>query len=875
MHFRAISSAPGWVDSISASSGPWNVIASPLSLLPFSYFHIDFVDPARNGNPATFYATTPSVTGLKVRFQSKLSSEDDSAWTDLTNGTLTQSGTKWTYKTNAMPSGIRDFRAISSALAYNDNFSQVYSFEVLPPRPPQVGTYFGPFITPQTGDFVKAGTVPVGLTALDVNGIQKVTLEYAAGTAAFKPVLGVTLQLVTGTITYTGNVNFTGSGILRLRAVVVDGHDISQTTYSPECTITVGQGNGSLPPYFTAAAPLLTPSTAKTRGSVKMKIKIGDDKEVREAFLHRTDVNGNYQDTVGQMIPAAKTNPAEYSCSDLNLADGLYYYRVVAQDFDGQEGISSTYGPYVLSTPQPPPPEVNIYMDVSSRFVGPTVPKETYNYPYLPYPAASLVTFNYSFNSPPGGTVTFHVYKIQEANGSGTPYNRNHSIWTGTTTKASGSLNFPAPFWTKDTKNPNAGEGTYRIVASVNGTQLGQGSGIREFTVGHAWNLPNTFTELDYGLYWFKNINNGLRCRDNQDDEYFDRSKPTVIYVHGWQPQEAGKRRRESWARQDAVTDSKFYDCCTIWKNKGYNVGVFNWNQFNDFKWGGLPDDGLKFSQAAIYKISTQPGLPAGHSLLYTLNRSKGTLAPKFEGTSQNFYLPPGQGGAIEGKTVVDLFLDELRRCMAGYTTNGDDKEFRLIGHSLGTQVVGRTAKLILDYPQWQVPRPTRIALLEIAQIVSDLNVPALQKGWLSELVANGVAFECYQSTDLQGLNGILNGVDVSEIHDMAAYAKIVPDHVPWNADLEKRNSQTHGDVVRWYMSSMGEPERPAYLYWLYSLGNFQGNPRANAGNALSARSPAWWVRGLMGQEWWFEQSGGRGTLTVSDDTFGVWDNRN
>ena len=144
------------------------------------------------------------------------------------------------------------------------------------------------------------------------------------------------------------------------------------------------------------------------------------------------------------------------------------------------------------------------------------------------------------------------------------------------------SLN--APLFTTD----NSEEGTYRIVASQGGVELPHDAGVCEFTVGHAWNLPNTFTTLDYGLYWFKDKYNGLKARTDlppgvvQDDEYFDASKPTVIYVHGWQPDQVAAKGRESWLRVNVKNAAITYDMATVWKDRGYNVGLFNWNQFGD-----------------------------------------------------------------------------------------------------------------------------------------------------------------------------------------------------------------------------------------------------------------------------------------------------
>lgn len=869
-YFRAIAAAPGWVDSISGNIGPVTVTPSALSLPDFTFFHIDFVDPARSGKPATFYATTPSVGGSKVRFQSKLQSEDDSKWADLPDGVAVPTGTKWALKTSQMPVGLRNWRAISSAPGYLSNTSWVYDFEVLPPLLPQIPTYFGNFTAPVQGGVVKAGTLSVSLPVHDYNGVQSVQLQFATTTVPFKTIAGSNMTQTPNTITYTSNINFTGSGILFLRAVVVDGFDPSEVSYSPHVTVTVGQGNGSAAPTFVSLSRTFVQSTPKARGSATIKAKIGDDKQVYRSYLHRATAGGDYISTVGEMIRAGNTNPADFSCTDINLPDGTYYYRVVAEDFDGMERVSGAIGPVVIATPQPPPPPqpVNIDVAVSSRFVSPTVPTGKYNHASMPYPDVSNISF--SFSGLPTTPTTFHVFRVKNADGSATGWDVNQTTWKLANTKASGTVKFPAPFWTVDTKNPYAGEGTYRIVVMQGGVQLPAGSGEREFTVGHAWNLPNTFTTLDYGLYWFKDGKNALLCRDSQDDEYFDRSKPTVIYVHGWQPNEVGLKRRESWTREDPYT-KKTYDMVQYWKKQGYNVGLFSWNQF-----GNSPNaDGLIYSQTNIYngKVYQQIDLlPDGHSIIYGLYGGYDTKEKKGI-VNYEYAMPGGINGHIAGKGVSDLLFDELERCMKYYPRDHDaGREFRIIGHSLGTQVVGEAMWKVLKDPGRGVPIPDRICLLELAQSNvgtilpppnSHLTINQNQLANLQELIDNGVAIESYQSTDLASLLGAALS-KVGDQHDLTAYARVRPDHIkPWDVP------HSHNDIPRWYMHSFDYNEFPAYTYWSPFV------KRDYVGKALSASSHIDWVYTLMGTQFWYEQSEGKNSFQVNDDQFELHDDRN
>lgn len=202
-YFRAISAAPGWVDSIGAQLvGPVPVQQSSPQLPYFTYYHIDFKDPPRNGDTAKFMASCAAVPGLTVRFQSKLTTEDDSAWTDLPNCQAVLIGTKWTFTTKNMPVGMRDWRVVSSAPGYNDNTQRIngqvvseanYTFEVFPAPLPQIPTEFKPFNQPANESVLRSGVAyPVSVDLFDFNGVQKVFLETSAKPEGpFKEVKGI------------------------------------------------------------------------------------------------------------------------------------------------------------------------------------------------------------------------------------------------------------------------------------------------------------------------------------------------------------------------------------------------------------------------------------------------------------------------------------------------------------------------------------------------------------------------------------------------------------------------------------------------------------------------------------------------------------
>ncbi|PHQ80862.1 MAG: hypothetical protein COB66_03720 [Coxiella sp. (in: Bacteria)] len=64
---------------------------------------------------------------------------------------------------------------------------------------------------------------------------------------------------------------------------------------------------------------------------------------------------------------------------------------------------------------------------------------------------------------------------------------------------------------------------------------------------------------------------------------YFDPKKPTIIFFHGWQPDTVKNKSRFDLCymyKQANGQSSPRYNTLQYWK--GWNVGVFYWNQFAD-----------------------------------------------------------------------------------------------------------------------------------------------------------------------------------------------------------------------------------------------------------------------------------------------------
>lgn len=82
---------------------------------------------------------------------------------------------------------------------------------------------------------------------------------------------------------------------------------------------------------------------------------------------------------------------------------------------------------------------------------------------------------------------------------------------------------------------------------------------------------------LDYGLYWYGYNNNCEKFVNGQGNQYYDPSKPVVIYCHGWQNgTSVNGYARENFHFVHGDADAFVHHS---WLEKGWNMGVFYWTR--------------------------------------------------------------------------------------------------------------------------------------------------------------------------------------------------------------------------------------------------------------------------------------------------------
>lgn len=199
--------------------------------------------------------------------------------------------------------------------------------------------------------------------------------------------------------------------------------------------------------------------------------------------------------------------------------------------------------------------------------------------------------------------------------------------------------------------------------------------------------LQNYFyEELDYGIYFYgkqTSTNDATACQkyvSGQANPFFDPSKPTIIYTHGWQLDGVKNKGREDFRLKNEEIDIQTQN---FWIDLGWNVGIFHWVQLADD--GGVPPP--REPEAKIY--DTQNTLSQ-----MRWKRTNGTFVTS--------------AGLVPTKSVRELYADEYQQVFgSNYTGN----EIRLVGNSLGGNLTMAMLSELLQRNETKLPQ--RVTLID------------------------------------------------------------------------------------------------------------------------------------------------------------------
>lgn len=351
---------------------------------------------------------------------------------------------------------------------------------------------------------------------------------------------------------------------------------------------------------------------------------------------------------------------------------------------------------------------------------------------------------------------------------------------------------------------------------------------------------------LDYGLHWAKMVNgnesqvkavNHDGSLITQDTSYYDDSKPTVIYFHGWQSGSA----EEGYSREDFEFSDINENTMETWKEQGWNVGIFHWNQFAD-------ESEVKDAEAKMWSANGNKGMR------YRL--SDGSYSTT-------------QSPAI---SVGEIAFQQISSVLANNTSNN----LRFAGHSLGNQLAVFVAQQINDGINngtlANSIMPKRIALLDPfwsqdgKSYLGDKNGDG-QNDWtgervrwaINEMIADqDIAVEWYKTSLIFDVwigdqNTALES-DVALINNRFWYLNA------WDI------TSKHNHARRWYFQSMDSdaPEEVSINWW--------GTRSETGYDAASASTSDNRIKFMMGNSYEWDQVEGRYTADPADDQFEVKD---
>lgn len=348
---------------------------------------------------------------------------------------------------------------------------------------------------------------------------------------------------------------------------------------------------------------------------------------------------------------------------------------------------------------------------------------------------------------------------------------------------------------------------------------------------------------LDYGLYWFDGNNKSVKAVEadgtvnNVPLKFYDPSKPTIIHFHGWQPDSAtrgdGYDREDFrfvWGDEDVITS-------TSWKNKGWNIAYFYWDQFAD-------ESEVKDAEAKMWSVNGPRGMR------YRLS----------DGSYSTQHSPE--------KPVGEIAFEQLTAALAGNTSH----YVRLSGHSLGNQlatiVAGKISDAIYAGDAGVNVMVDRLELLDpfFSKDGKDYLGDANNDGnpdWTGERVR----WTVQELIDRH--NTPVTAYYSSNINDLWIGDKNLPlrDKVTeiWNRFWYLADEvNKHNHVVPFYFRSMASapPEEVTINWW--------GNRTATGEDAASASTDDNRILEMMGDTHYWDQVEGRYTADPEDDQFEI-----
>lgn len=316
----------------------------------------------------------------------------------------------------------------------------------------------------------------------------------------------------------------------------------------------------------------------------------------------------------------------------------------------------------------------------------------------------------------------------------------------------------------------------------------------------YPWAKAPVWQTLNVGLYWVGKNNqycpaNGSLNKIPACANAYNPTKPTVIFFHGWEPMSTRMESRPDfytsyYTGKGWQTNSK--DLGKIWRNRGWNIGVFYWNQISDTTYP---------SQAAAKIWSTKTS-----QAMWWKKYNPNAINPYYRVEDENACANPN---AAMCQPVGELAYQAYVNAMKNYHGN----QILLVGHSLGGQLVinvtHRIAENVANGKLSPQLLPRQMVLLDPFFTPSGnvyLNAVGIDNQTLAETYVNdiankyGIAVSEFLSSDLT----------VQQNWSTIEHTAALTLYRPW-FDPAYREDEKHSDAWLIYFSSLADKPPVSY----------------------------------------------------------------
>ncbi len=287
---------------------------------------------------------------------------------------------------------------------------------------------------------------------------------------------------------------------------------------------------------------------------------------------------------------------------------------------------------------------------------------------------------------------------------------------------------------------------------------------------------PKPAIDIGYGLHWYGRNQASQKVEPGVPNPYYDPSKPVLIFVHGWMPNQAGTPPTLQFAYNDVERDVAYdIDLAEAWLEDGWNVGFFYWHPFAD-------EDAVWDAEDKIWTAESENGMRWRDA----------------EGMFHSESMPE--------QSASELFFAAYVVALEDFA--GD--EIRIAGHSLGNQMATLLTKQLIEGVEANEVDakllPARLTLLDPfwspfdkPYLEGERTGTVLRRYILDEVLTRGIAVEWIRSSLLTEVSEL--GEFTPELQKAGSTLELTP-----NFCTSVDQTCRHDAAWQLYLLSYGEP---------------------------------------------------------------------